>query len=128
MSERLIDSVCPHCGRPGTTVRVVKHEDGFTKLSRLCKECGGEWIHTFDADWLAVAKTRRLEAEVERLRAERDTLLLDARDFVRWFNRNHPDPTSNPDHPWCALNDRLNAHADVLATFDSGVETKEAKS
>ena len=72
MSERLIDSVCPHCGRLGTTVRVVKHEDGFTKLSRLCKECGGEWIHTFDADWLAVAKMRRLEAEVERLTRERD--------------------------------------------------------
>ena len=68
MSERVIDSVCPHCGRLGTTVRVVKHEDGFTKLGRLCKECGGEWIHTFDADWLAVAKMRRLEAEVERLR------------------------------------------------------------
>ena len=72
MSERLIDSVCPHCGRLGTTVRVVKHEDGYTKLSRLCKECGGEWIHTFDADWLAVANRRRLEAEVERLTRERD--------------------------------------------------------
>ena len=70
MSERLIDSVCPQCERIGTTVRVVKNEDGFTKLSRLCKECGGEWTNTFDADWLAVAKIRRLEAEVERLRAE----------------------------------------------------------
>ena len=68
MSERLIDSVCPNCGRLGTTVRVVKHEDGFTKLSRLCKECGGEWINSFDADWLAVAKMRRLEAKVKRLR------------------------------------------------------------
>jgi hypothetical protein len=68
MSERLIDSVCPQCERIGTTVRVVKNEDGFTKLSRLCKECGGEWTNTFDADWLAVAKIRRLEAEVERLR------------------------------------------------------------
>lgn len=72
MSERLIDSVCSHCGRLGTTVRVVKHEDGFTKLSRLCKECGGEWTHTFDADWLAVANRRRLEAEVERLTRELD--------------------------------------------------------
>ena len=68
MSERLIDSVCPQCERIGTTVRVVKNEDGFTKLSRLCKECGGEWTNTFDADWLAVAKIRRLEAEVEKLR------------------------------------------------------------
>jgi hypothetical protein len=68
MSERLIDSVCPQCERIGTTVRVVKNEDGFAKLSRLCKECGGEWTNTFDADWLAVAKIRRLEAEIERLR------------------------------------------------------------
>jgi hypothetical protein len=76
----------------------------------------------------AVVRERdEARAEGGRLRAERDTLLLDARDFLRWFNRHHPDPSSNPDHPWCALNDRLNAHADVLATFDSGVETKEAK-
>lgn len=74
MSERLIDSVCPHCGRLKTTVRVVNYEDGFTKLGRLCKSCGGEWIHTFDADWLAVAKMRRLEAEVERLRARVEVL------------------------------------------------------
>lgn len=72
MSERLIDVICPHCGRLGTTVRVVKHEDGFTKLSRTCTSCGGEWTHTFDADWLAVAKRRRLEAEVERLTRELD--------------------------------------------------------
>lgn len=56
-------------------MRVVKHEDGFTKLSRLCKECGGEWINSFDADWLAVAKMRRLEAKVERLREENQQLL-----------------------------------------------------
>jgi hypothetical protein len=73
----------------------------------------------------AVEEIKWLRAEVERLRAERDTLLLDARDFVRWFNRHYPDPTSNPDHPWCAINSRLNAHADVLATFDSGVDIKE---
>jgi hypothetical protein len=72
-----------------------------------------------------VEEIKWLRAEVERLRAERDTLLLDARDFVRWFNRHYPDPTSNPDHPWCAINSRLNAHADVLATFDSGVDIKE---
>ena len=66
-----------------------------------------------------------LRAEVERLRAERDTLLLDARDFVRWFNRHHPDPSRNPDHPWCVINDRLNAHAETLATLDAGVKIKE---
>ncbi len=60
-------------------------------------------------------------AEVERLRAERDTLLLDARDFLRWFNRNYPDPSGHPDHPWCAINLRLNAHADTLSALDSGL-------
>lgn len=83
MSERLIDSVCPQCERIGTTVRVVKHEDGFTKLSRLCKECGGEWIHTFDADWLAVANRRRLEAEVEKLRAENARLRAQVAEYFR---------------------------------------------
>lgn len=60
-------------------------------------------------------------AEVERLRAERDTLLLDARDFLRWFNRNYPDPSGHPDHPWCAINLRLNAHVDTLSALDSGL-------
>jgi hypothetical protein len=63
--------------------------------------------------------------EAERLRAERDTLLLDARDFLRWFNRNYPvyivRPSSHPDHPWCAINLRLNAHADTLSALDSGL-------
>lgn len=63
----------------------------------------------------------RARAEVERLRAERDTLLLDARDFLRWFNRNYPDPSGHSDHPWCALNNRLNAHADTLSALDSGL-------
>ena len=83
MSERLIDSVCPHCGRLGTTVRVVKHEDGFTKLSRTCTSCGGEWVHTFDHDWLAVANRRRLEAEVERLRAENARLRAQVAEYFR---------------------------------------------
>lgn len=70
MSERLIDAVCPHCERVGTTVRVVLHEDGFTKLSRRCTDCGGEWIHTFDRDWLADAENKKLLAEIARLREE----------------------------------------------------------
>ena len=72
-----------------------------------------------------LAEVERLRADNERLRAERDTLLLDARGFVRWFNRHYTDPSRDPDHPWCAINNRLNAHADTLATFDSSVETKE---
>jgi hypothetical protein len=62
-----------------------------------------------------------LRAEVERLRAERDTLLLDAREFVRWFNRHYPDPSRHPDHPWCEINNRLMAHADTLAALNSGL-------
>ena len=64
-------------------------------------------------------------AEVQPLRAERDTLLLDARDFVRWFNRHYTDPSRDPDHPWCALNDRLNAHADTLAALDAAMAKAE---
>lgn len=67
----------------------------------------------------------KLTRERDETRAERDTLLLDARDFLRWFNRHYPEPSGHPDHPWRQISDRLNAHADTLATFDSGVETKE---
>lgn len=73
----------------------------------------------------SVEEIKWLRAEVERLRAERDTLLLDARDFLRWFNRNYPvyivRPSGHPDHPWCAINMRLNAHADTLSALDSGL-------
>lgn len=67
-----------------------------------------------------------LRAEVERLRAERATLLLDARDFLRWYNRFHPCLSGNSDHPWCQLNDRLNAYADTLAALDSDQEQRRA--
>ena len=59
--------------------------------------------------------------EIEKLRAERDTLLLDAHEFVRWFNAHYPDPSTHPDHPWCVINDRLNAHADTLAALDAAI-------
>ena len=88
---------------------------------------GWVWVCPDGGDEPTHERVAAVVVEVEWLRAERDTLLLGVRDFVRWFNRNHPDPTSNPDHPWCAINSRLNAHADVLETFDSGIETKEAK-
>lgn len=82
MTERLIDAVCPHCGRVGTTVRVVLREDGHTKLSRRCTDCGGECIHTFDHDWLAAANNKKLRAENEKLRAEierlREALVLES--------------------------------------------------
>lgn len=87
MTERLIDAVCPHCGRVGTTVRVVLREDGHTKLSRRCTDCGGECIHTFDHDWLAAANNKKLRAENEKLRAEVERL----RAALRWYAdpRNH---------------------------------------
>ena len=91
MSERLIDAVCPHCGRKGKTVRLVSHDDGHTKLSRLCTNCGGEWMHTFDRDWRAEAQHKRLEAEVDRLRAA-----------LRWYAnpRNHfPIERRSPGDP-----------------------------
>ena len=88
MSERLIDAVCPHCEVQGTTVRVLLHEDGYTKLSRRCTACGGEWVHTFDHDWLAVVKNKKLQADNERLIrdvalvAERVRQLSDERDYA----------------------------------------------
>ena len=96
----------------------------------VCPDGGDEPTHERVA--AVVAEVERLRAERNTLLEERNTLLFDTRRFVRWFNRHYPDPTSNPDHPWypdhpwCAINSRLNAHADVLETFDSGVETKEA--
>jgi hypothetical protein len=52
------------------------------------------------------------EARRERgiARAERDTLLLDAGEFVAWFARYYPEPSQHPDHPWCIINARLQAH------------------
>lgn len=88
MTERLIDAVCPHCGRVGTTVRVVLHEDGYTKLSRRCTDCGGECIHTFDHDWLSVAKNKKLQADNEHLTnavalvSERVRQLSEERDYA----------------------------------------------
>ena len=88
MTERLIDAVCPHCGRVGTTVRVVLQEDGHTKLSRRCTDCGGECIHTFDHDWLAAANNKKLRSENERLTSdvalvsERVRQLSEERDYA----------------------------------------------
>jgi hypothetical protein len=89
-------------------------------------------LHELKADWMECACYEgslsvdrevidQAAAEIERLRAERDTLLLDAREFVRWFNRHYPDPSRHPDHPWCEINNRLMAHADTLAALNSGL-------
>lgn len=67
----------------------------------------------------AIEASDKLRAEVERLRAERDTMLLDTRDFVSWFNRHYQDPSYNLDHPWCVINARLDAYADTLAAIDA---------
>ena len=68
-------------------------------------------------------------AEVERLRAERDTLLLAARDFVRWFDDDfgwprYPhmrDDESAPDRPWRAIHGKLLWHSDTLAALDAAM-------
>lgn len=65
-----------------------------------------------------------LTRERDEARAERDTLLLDAREFVRWFAADYITPSKHPDHPWGAINDRLNAHADTLAALDAAMADK----
>ena len=72
--EIVPDTPCPHCERQNTTLRRSIEEDGFTKVSRICTACGGEWTHTWDRDWLADAKNRKLRAENERLRADLERL------------------------------------------------------
>lgn len=70
MRFELIPNIpCPHCEKQNTTHRLVRKEDGFTKVSRRCTSCGNEWTHTWDRDWLADAKIKRLSAEIEKLRA-----------------------------------------------------------
>ena len=92
---------------------------------RTRHEAGERGSAVDDREWL-LGEVERLNgqrdearAEARMLRAERDTLLLDAREFVRWFNAHYPYPSSHPDHPWCVINDRLNAHADTLAAIDA---------
>lgn len=75
MRIELIPNIpCPHCERQNTTHRLVRKEDGFTKVSRRCTSCGNEWTHTWDRDWLADAKIKRLSAENIELRAEVERL------------------------------------------------------
>ena len=59
----------------------------------------------------------RLRAENEMLRAQRDSVLLDAAEFFGWFNRHCPAPSSHPEHPWCAMGMRLSAYADELTAL-----------
>ena len=64
------------------------------------------------------AEVERLTRERDALRAERDTLLLDAREVVRWCAKwKFP--------PWCALHDRVKAHANTLAALDAAMAKKE---
>lgn len=72
--ELVPDTPCPHCERPNTTLRRSIEEDGFTKVSRICIACRSEWTHTWDRDWLADAKNKKLRAENERMRAENKKL------------------------------------------------------
>ncbi len=75
MTHELVpDLPCPYCEKQNTTHRRALQEDGFTKVSRRCTSCGNEWTHTWDRDWLADAKIKRLSAENIELRAEVERL------------------------------------------------------
>lgn len=75
MRVELIPNIpCPHCEKQNTTHRLVRKEDGFTKVSRRCTSCSNEWTHTWDRDWLADAKIKRLSAENIELRARVERL------------------------------------------------------
>ena len=75
MTHELVPNTpCPHCERQNTTLRIALQDHGFTKLSRRCTSCGNEWTHTWDRDWLADAKIKRLSAENIELRAEVERL------------------------------------------------------
>ena len=97
-----------------------RHKEGDRANAVEDRGCLLDWVKRLRVDLeIERMRIREHQAEVERLRAERDTLLLDAREFVRWFNAHYPDPSSHPDHPWCVINDRLNAHADTLAALNA---------
>jgi hypothetical protein len=55
----------------------------------------------------AQAELAEARRERDMARAERDTLLMDVGEFVKWFARHYPEPSQHPDHPWCVINARL---------------------
>ena len=96
----------------------ARHEeiDAWVKETRTF---GPAAAHTDRATLLA--EVERLRREAERLRAERDTLLLDAREFVRWFSYHFGHVDTATISPWRMLNNRLAAHADTLAALDAAM-------
>lgn len=122
MRVELIPNIpCPHCEKQNTTHRLVRKEDGFTKVSRRCTSCSNEWTHTWDRDWLADAKIKRLSAEnielrarVERLQQE-DTKTRHALKGWVWVC---PDGGDEPTHERVAAIvsevERLRAERDAL--------------
>jgi len=56
-----------------------------------------------------MTENRSLQSAVETAIAERDTLLADLSDFVKWFNKTYPAPSNHPDHPWSVAVERLQA-------------------
>lgn len=77
MSERIVDAYCPECENIGSAERIVRHEEGYDKVLRVCRNCNAEFYHSWDRDWLSDAKIKRLEAELEQLRMENKQLIKD---------------------------------------------------
>lgn len=72
--EYIHDSCCPICNRAETTERVIREEEGCTKVSRVCTACGGEWRSSLDGHVIQNLRIKKLEAENERLRENVDRL------------------------------------------------------
>ena len=83
------------------------------KEIRARHEAGERGSADADREWL-LGEVERLSRERDEARAERDTLLLDAREVVRWCAK----PTFPP---WCAIHDRIKAHANTLAAIDAAM-------
>lgn len=103
--------------------------DKIAEIKARHEQVARNWAVTEDEGYAAhvdrvtlLAEVERTRREAERMRAERDTLLLDARELVRWCVK----PTFPPDHPLCVIIDRLNAHADTLDALDAA-KTKTDK-
>ena len=88
-----------------------------------CDGCGAKWCGAHPVSETPnpiyephpfLARAKKAEAELaearrerDMARAERDTLLMDVGEFVKWFARHYPEPSQHPDHPWCVINARL---------------------
>ena len=101
--ELVPDTPCPHCEKPNTTLRIALQDHGFTKVSRRCTSCGGEWTHTWDRDWLADAKNKKLRAEIDRLQAENEQLRAALKPFAAEAEVYDPPEGDDAETAWFSL-------------------------